>query len=137
MRPARAATEGTFAAGFWRRCAAWSLDAAMLAAQRDANGAPLYPDLGPLGGTLAGVPFYTSDNAPRGQLVLFNPTRVFVWQGGIRLIYSEQATVRLDTDPAGDGVITSLWQADLVGILVEQFASWEASPNSAAVVMLA
>lgn len=31
MRPARAATDGTFAAGFWRRCAAWSLDAAMLA----------------------------------------------------------------------------------------------------------
>jgi uncharacterized RDD family membrane protein YckC len=32
MRPAaRAATDGAAAAGFWRRCAAWSLDAALLA----------------------------------------------------------------------------------------------------------
>lgn len=115
-----------------------ALDAATLATQRDGSGGYLYPDLSVKGGMLAGLPAYVSDFAPRGQLVVFNPQRVFVWQGGLRISYSDQALVLLDDDPStSSSQPVSLWAANLHGVLVEQATSWLAADNSVVTVALA
>lgn len=114
-----------------------SLDAAKLAAARDVGGSALYPGVGVGGGELASVPLYTSDYAPAGQLAIINPSRIFVWIGPAVLRYSESALVVLDDAPSTSQQATSLWQANMKGILVEQYVDWLPADGAAAVVSLA
>lgn len=105
-----------------------SKDATTAAALRASSGAALYPDLSPRGGSLLGVPVFTSDAVPLGTVLVCDPTRVVTYAGDLELRYSNQALIALNTtpdDPTGAGtVMTSLWQANLHGLIIEQYVSW-------------
>jgi hypothetical protein len=115
-----------------------SVDAAKAAAARLPNGALANPDISARGGTLGGLPAYTSDSAPAGDVLVLNPSRVFLWQGGLSLTYSDQALIQMDSDPdnpaTSSTVQVSLWAANLHGILVEVAVSWMPAAGAAAVI---
>ncbi len=113
-----------------------TLDAAGLAAKTKIGTGSLYPSLAINGGTLGGIPVYTSDYAPSGKLILVNTSRVAVWTSALDVRYSDQAIVRLDDAATQATAPVSMWQENLHGILVEQGASWQAADFSVAVVEL-
>lgn len=115
-----------------------SLDAQAVAATRTPNGALAYPDLSARGGTLGGLPVFTSDAMPPGNVIVVDPSRIFLWNGGVSLSYSDQALVQLDDAPDAPATaattLCSAWQANLHVILVEFAVSWMAASGAAAVI---
>lgn len=70
-----------------------------------------------------------SDGSTRHTAVLFAPQDIVFGRSAnpaadLRVKQSDQATVRLDTDPANSTTWTSLWQENMVGILVERRTNW-------------
>lgn len=115
-----------------------SIDGAKAAAERGVDGALLNPDMSVRGGSLGGVPAYTSDSMPPGSMIVFSPPRVFLWEGGMSLSYSNQATIAMDdapTDPAtASTLMTSLWASDMHALMIEIGVSWMPAANAATVV---
>jgi HK97 family phage major capsid protein len=110
---------------------------------RDASGSFMFPDCGPRGGSILGIPLLVSRSSPRdssgGILVLLDASAVGIALEGARVSRSEQATLSMNdepTDPPNAAVeFISLWQADLVAFLVEISANWKlARPDAVAVV---
>jgi HK97 family phage major capsid protein len=110
-----------------------------LAMARDASGSFMFPDVGPRGGSLLGIPLLTSRSSPRdssgGILVLLDASAVGVGVEGARVARSEQATLQMndapDDPPTATSVQVSLWQSGLVAFLVELFANWKLARSGA------
>lgn len=115
-----------------------SMDAQAAAAVLNPNGEPSHPNLSARGGTLGGLPAFTSDSMPPGNVIVLDPGRVLVWNGGLSLSYSDQALVQLDDAPDAPATaattLCSAWQVDLHVILVELAVSWMAASGAAAVI---
>jgi hypothetical protein len=120
--------------------------ATQIALARDASGGFMFPDVGPRGGSLLGIPLLTSRSSPRdssgGILVLLDASAVGVGVEGARVARSEQATLQVNDVPddpvSATSVQVSLWQSDLVAFLVELLANWKlARPGAVAVVTAA
>lgn len=113
--------------------------AAQIALARDAGGGFMFPDCGPRGGSILGIPLLTSRSSPRdssgGILVLLDASSLAVGIEGITVSRSEQATIEMQdepTDPPTAATVKiSLWQADLVGFLCEVFANWKVARSNA------
>lgn len=100
-------------------------------------GAPAFPGITPTGGTLAGLPVFTSEYVPTetaGPVVaLIKGDEIFLGdEGGIQVSVSDQATLQMDSDPTqrsiGTPVATagvSMWQTNSVAFLVERFVNWQ------------
>lgn len=105
------------------------LTAAEIALARDAGGAFQFPDAGPRGGSLLGLPLIVSRSSPRdssgGQLVLLDPTGIAFGAEGIRATTSEEATLEMVDDPAGPSEQVSMFQTNSVAILAEARVNWE------------
>jgi HK97 family phage major capsid protein len=119
------------------------LTGAELALARDAGGSFSFPDASSRGGSILGFPLLISRSSPRdssgGNLVLLDASAVGAATEGVRVSRSEQATVQMSDTPdnpaTASTVRVSLWQANLVGLLVELFANWKlAAPDRVAVV---
>lgn len=108
------------------------LTATEIGLARDAGGAFMFPDCGPRGGSIVGIPLLTSRASPRdssgGILTLLDASAVGVGVDGVRVARSEQASVQMDDEPSDPPsaatVQVSLWQSNLVGFLVEISANW-------------
>ena len=121
--------------------------AAQIALSRDSNGAFLFPDIGPRGGSVLGIPVLTSRGVPRplagsptvarGLLILVDPAGIVVGEGGIEADVSTQATLVMDSAPAmtstGIGAsptapvaanTVSLYQADAVAVRCIRTITW-------------
>lgn len=112
-------------------------------------GASAFPGIGPNGGTLAGLPVFTSQNVPTGSsgpvVALVKGDEIFLGdEGGIQVSMSDQATLVMDDAPTGNSTtptginasgqaVVSLWQTNSVAFLVERFVNW-AKRRSEAVV---
>ena len=103
-----------------------------LATKVATNGNRLFPELSPTGGQLAGLPALVTNQLPAAA---GSPIATALW-----LI---DATVQMDTAPAGDAVaavalgtpLVSLWQENLVALLAEvRFAAQRIRPNAVAVI---
>ena len=105
------------------------LTAAEIALARDAGGAFQFPDAGPRGGSLLGLPLIVSRSSPRdsngGQLVLLDPTGIAYGAEGIRAVASDEATLEMVDDPAGPAEQVSMFQTNSVAILAEARVNWE------------
>jgi hypothetical protein len=119
------------------------LTATQIALARDASSGFVFPDVGPRGGSLLGIPLLTSRSSPRdssgGILVLVDAGAIGVGVEGVRVARSEQASLQMNDTPddpvSATTVQVSLWENGLVGFLVEISANWKlARPGAVAVV---
>lgn len=100
-------------------------------------GAPALPGVTPTGGTLAGLPVFTSQYVPvdtDGPVVaLIKGDEIFLGdEGGIQVSMSDQASLQMDNDPTQSSIgtptatsVVSLWQTNSVGFLVERILNWQ------------
>lgn len=108
-------------------------------------GAPAFPGITPNGGTLAGLPVFTSQYVPidsDGPVVaLIKGDEIFLGdEGGIQVSVSDQASLLMDnaptmdsTTPTGSNSMVSMWQTNSVAFLVERFINWQKRRDSAVV----
>lgn len=108
-------------------------------------GAPAFPGITPNGGTLAGLPVFTSQYVPidsDGPVVaLIKGDEIFLGdEGGIQVSVSDQASLLMDnaptmdsTTPTGSNSMVSMWQTNSVAFLVERFINWQKRRPSAVV----
>lgn len=108
-------------------------------------GAPAFPGITPTGGTLAGLPVFTSQYVPtqsEGPVVaLIKGDEIFLGdEGGIQVSVSDQATLQMDNAPTQNSIGTptattgvSMWQTNSVAFLVERFVNWQKRRSSAVV----
>lgn len=99
-----------------------------LATMVNALGQPAFPGLTVTGGNLLGIPAVTS-NVVSAQIVLAHASSIlYADDGQTEVDFSEQASVQMDdapTDPlTSTQVMVSLWQANLVGLRFDRFATW-------------
>jgi capsid protein len=124
----------TVAGAFWVMPETVAID---LSLATNEVGAPAFPGITPTGGTLAGLPVFTSQYVPNetaGPVVaLIKGDEIFLGdEGGIQVSVSDQATLQMDSDPTqrsiGTPVATagvSMWQTNSVAFLVERFVNWQ------------
>ena len=111
--------------------------AACIGLARDAAGSFAFPDAGPAGGSILGLPLLTTRHSPRdssgGQLALIDGSGIAVADHGVGLARSTDATIEADTEPTGatDTPVAqsahpvSLFQTDTVAVKGWTYANWE------------
>src|SRR5690606_28200992 len=88
-------------------------------------GAPAFPGITPTGGTLAGLPVFTSQYIPtesEGSVVmLIKGDEIFLGdEGGIQMKASDQASLVMDDSPSSNSTtptaaqVVSMWQTNSV-----------------------
>lgn len=99
-------------------------------------GASAFPGITPTGGTLAGLPVFTTQLVPTesdGPVVaLIKGDEIFLGdEDGIQVSMSDQASLLMDSTPNMDSTtptaaqMVSLWQTNSVAFLVERFINWQ------------
>lgn len=96
-------------------------------------GSAAFPGITPEGGTLAGLPAFTSQAIPANVVMLVKGDEIFLGdEGGIEVSISDQASIVMDDAPAQDATtgapgstsVVSLWQTNSVGFLVERIVNF-------------
>jgi HK97 family phage major capsid protein len=122
------------------------LTAAQMALWRGAEGGYAFPDLGPRGGFIMGIPAVVSRSSPRdssgGQLALVDPTGIAIAIDDVDVSIAKHATLLMSDDPEGDDPEeieqVSMFQYNNVAFSVVVRANWEVQrPGSVAVVTAA
>lgn len=127
----------TVSGAFWIMSEATAIDLSMAVNE---VGAPAFPGVTPTGGTLAGLPVYTSqyvaDESEGPVVMLMKGDEIFLGdEGGIQVSMSDQASLVMDNAPSmnsitptgvntGTQALVSLWQTNSVGFLVERFINF-------------
>ncbi len=127
--------------------AAWVTDpttGAEIALARDSAGSFLFPDAGPRGGSILGMPLITSRSSPRsssgGILALIDGQGIAYGAESVRVAVSRQGTVEMEdapTNDATDGTATeqvSLYQTNCVAVLGAITANWRVVRDAVAYV---
>lgn len=100
-----------------------------LAMVRGANGSFLFPDCGPRGGSVLGIPLLVSRHSPittsGGQLALIDASGITVAIDGIELSQSENATLAMADDPSSPATQVSMFQTNSVALKAVIRANWE------------
>lgn len=128
----------TVAGAFWVMPETVAIDLSMATNE---VGAPAFPGVTPTGGTLAGLPVFTSQYVPDGVVSLIKGDEIFLGdEGGIQVSVSDQATLQMDDAPTQQSIGTpvatagvSMWQTNSVAFLVERFLNWQKRRASAVV----
>lgn len=103
-------------------------------------GAPAFPGVTATGGTLAGLPVFTSQYMAADTVMLLKGDEIFLGdEGGIQVSMSDQASLVMDDAPSSNSTtptaaqVVSMFQTNSVAFLVERFINF-AKRRSAAVV---
>lgn len=104
--------------------------ATQIALARDAGGGFLFPDCGPRGGSLLGIPLIVSRSSPResetGQIVLIDPAAVALAMDPVRLEVATHTSLLMTDQSSGDAAqLVSLWQTNSAAFRAEIPANWE------------
>lgn len=122
------------AGAFWVMPETVAIDLAMATNE---IGAPAFPGITPSGGTLAGLPVFTSQYVPTesdGPIVaLIKGDEIFLGdEGGIQVSVSDQASLQMDNAPTQHSTgtptatsVVSMFQTNSVAFLVERFVNWQ------------
>lgn len=104
-----------------------------------ADGSFLFPDAGPRGGTVLGLPLIVSRASPHsssgGQIALIDGSAIALGMEGFRLERAEHATVDVADDPGSPTTQVSLFQTNTVGLLSETFCNWDVQRSGAVAVL--
>jgi HK97 family phage major capsid protein len=91
------------------------------------------------GGLLLGIPAVTSITSPQQITLLDAGDLLLADDGNARIEFARHATIEMDSaptnPPTASTVFISLWQANLVGLLVERQIAWLKCHDASAVVM--
>ncbi|RCW73818.1 phage major capsid protein [Pseudorhodoferax soli] len=118
------------AGAFWLMAETTAID---LGGVTNLAGAAAFPGITPEGGTLAGLPAFTSQAIPANVVMLVKGDEIFLGdEGGIEVSISDQASIVMDDAPAQDATtgapgttsVVSLWQTNSVGFLVERIVNF-------------
>jgi hypothetical protein len=89
------------------------------------------PDIGMRGGSLGGVPVYTTTACPEEVVVMFDPDSIAFASEGAEIRMSEHASVEMEQSPSNASApsvaqanLTSMWQTGSVAVIGSVFASW-------------
>jgi len=100
-----------------------------LALMQTPSGALAFPDCGPRGGSLAGVPLLVSRHSPRdssgAQLALVDASSIALAMEGIELAQSENTTLVMSDTPTSPAAQVSMFQTDCVALRATIRANWE------------
>jgi HK97 family phage major capsid protein len=122
------------------------LTATQIALARDAAGGFSFPDCGPRGGSLVGIPLLTSRGSPRdsngGQLVLLDPAGIASHMESIEVAKSTQTTLEMADDPTGatdapaamTKTMVNLFQTESVAFKALMHGNWEVQRPAVAVI---
>lgn len=112
------------------------------------DGSSLYPDAGPRGGSIAGIPLVTSREVPSssegGLLVLVDPTGISFNLTELVVELSDQATLEMSDAPAGSSTAVvaassvspvSLFTTNSVALKSVFFANWSVDRTGAVAVL--
>jgi HK97 family phage major capsid protein len=117
------------------------ITAAQIALARDAGGSFAFPDAGPRGGSILGLPLIVSRSSPRdsstGQLALVDAGGIAYGAEGVRNALGEHSTLEMvdeTTDPPAVEQV-SMWQTNSVAILSEVSANWTVVRDGAVVTI--
>lgn len=121
--------------------------ATQVALVTDSSGSLVFPDIGPRGGSLMGLPVLTSRAVPHdssgGSIALIDGSGIAAVLEGMDATMTDQATLEMSDDPAGAGdtptaasvVPVNLFQNELVAFKVVLRANWEVQrPGAVAVI---
>ena len=104
---------------------------AYLASLRGSDGAPMFPNVGPLGGTLSGVPTLTA-HAAGNRLILLDASALAIADGGLETSYTNQTAVQMDDSPTLGAVqMVSAFQSNTVFLKLRRFLNWELAYDDA------
>lgn len=91
-----------------------------------------YPNIGPRGGSLEGVPVITSQYVPVGTIILVAADQVYLADDGQVVIdASREASLEMLDNPTNASApptatsLVSLWQTNSIGIKAERFVNWQ------------
>ena len=100
-----------------------------LAMVRGANGSFLFPDAGPRGGSLLGIPLLASRYSPRdssgGQIALIDAFGIALAMDGIELSQSDQTSLVMADTPTSPAQVVSMFQTNTVALKAVIHANWE------------
>jgi len=100
-----------------------------LAMVRGANGSFLFPDAGPRGGSILGIPLLVSRNSLRdssgGQIALIDASGIAVALEGIELSQSENTSLAMSDSPDSPATMVSLFATNTVAVKAVIRANWE------------
>jgi hypothetical protein len=106
--------------------------AAKKLAVANAGGVRTFPNMGPMGGELCGVPTLVSTALPDGYFVALDASAVGLADNGIEPSRSEHGSLEMSDAPIADGLApvgatttVSLWQSDLIGLRAEREVGWK------------
>ena len=96
-------------------------------------GTAAFPGITPTGGTLAGLPVFTSQTVATNVVMLVKGDEIFLGdEGGIEVRISDQASLEMDNAPTQSSIGTptatttvSMFQTNSVAFLVERFLNWQ------------
>lgn len=116
--------------------------ASEIALARDAGGAFAFPDCGPRGGSLLGIPLLTSRGSPRdssgGQLALIDPSGIAAAIDSIEMTRSTSATLNMTDEPEASGEageLVSLFMTETAAFKTIVSANWENQRDDGAIVV--
>jgi len=116
-----------------------SITAKALAIKVDADGGAAFPQMTPMGGTVAGVPVVVSDGVVAGTLVVVDATGIAAGAGTVVLDASEHGALEMDSTPDSPPVasteLLSLWQHDLTALKAERAFGCERLRDTAVAVI--
>jgi HK97 family phage major capsid protein len=123
----------TVSGAFWVMSEATAIDLSMATNE---VGAPAFPGITPTGGTLAGLPVFTSqyvaDETAGPVVMLIKGDEIFLGdEGGIQVAMSDQASLQMDNAPTQSSIgtptataVVSMFQTNSVAFLVERFINF-------------
>jgi HK97 family phage major capsid protein len=112
--------------------------ATAIALARDAGGGFMFPDLGPRGGSVIGIPVQTSLGSPRdsggGQIALIDGSGIAFGIESLAISPSDQASLAMADNPSGAAQMVSLFQTNSTAFLATIYANWEVQRSGGVVV---
>lgn len=116
-----------------------SFTAAKIGLLKTSGSGFLFPDVGPRGGNLQGIPLVTTDGSPvdsnASQLALIDPSGIAVALEGARVAQSEVTSIAMADDVTGAQEMVSLFQTNSVAFLVEIFGNWQTQRSGSVALM--
>lgn len=123
-----------------------SKTARAVAAMTSTLSAPEFPNMGPRGGSIAGIPVLTSNYVPSASggdyVVLANASDIYFSDDGQATVdFSNQASLQMADNPTNDSVtptatsLVSMYQTDSTAIRAHRFVNWSKRRSTAVAVL--
>ena len=113
-----------------------------IAMMTDSGGRYLFPNVGPRGGELIGLPLLTTradaTTTSGSSLMLLDPTGIAAALGALSIESSDAATLQMSDDPNDAGVPVeqvSLWQTNSAAFKAEIYANWSRQRAGSVIVL--